>query len=118
MKKFLALALAGMMVLSMSACGSKDKGGDAAGYKDGTYTSTQKGNNGDVTVEVKIEGGKITSVTTPEQAETAGLGDVAMEKVCAAIVEANSAEVDTVSGATNSSNAVIKGGTECLDQAK
>ena len=55
MKKFLALALAGMMVLSMSACGSKDKGGDAAGYKDGTYTSTQKGNNGDVTVEVKIE---------------------------------------------------------------
>lgn len=53
MKKFLALALAGMMVLSMSACGSKDKGGDAAGYKDGTYTSTQKGNNGDVTVEVK-----------------------------------------------------------------
>ena len=66
MKKFLALALAGMMVLSMSACGSKDKGGDAAGYKDGTYTSTQKGNNGDVTVEVKIEGGKITSVTTPE----------------------------------------------------
>ena len=34
MKKFLALALAGMMVLSMSACGSKDKGGDAAGYKD------------------------------------------------------------------------------------
>ena len=87
MKKFLALALAGMMVLSMSACGSKDKGGDAAGYKDGTYTSTQKGNNGDVTVEVKIEGGKITSVTTPEQAETAGLGDVAMEKVCAAIVE-------------------------------
>ena len=108
MKKFLALALAGMMVLSMSACGSKDKGGDAAGYKDGTYTSTQKGNNGDVTVEVKIEGGKIAS----------GLGDVAMEKICAAIVEANSAEVDTVSGATNSSNAVIKGVTECLDQAK
>ena len=67
---------------------------------------------------MKIEGGKITSVTTPEQAETAGLGDVAMEKVCAAIVEANSAEVDTVSGATNSSNAVIKGVTECLDQAK
>ena len=94
MKKFLALALAGMMVLSMSACGSKDKGGDAAGYKDGTYSSTQKGNNGDVTVEVK------------------------MEKICAAIVEANSAEVDTVSGATNSSNAVIKGVTECLDQAK
>ena len=113
MKKFLALALAGMMVLSMSACGSKDNGGDAAGYK-----STQKGNNGDVTVEVKIEGGKIASVTTPEQAETAGLGDVAMEKVCAAIVEANSAEVDTVSGATNSSNAVIKGVTECLEQAK
>ena len=110
MKKFLALALAGMMVLSMSACGSKDKGGNAAGYKDGTYTSTQK--------EVKIEGGKIASVTTPEQAETAGLGDVAMEKICAAIVEANSAEVDTVSGATNSSNAVIKGVTECLDQAK
>ena len=102
MKKFLALALAGMMVLSMSACGSKDKGGDAAGYKDGTYTSTLKGNNG---------------VTTPEQAETAGLGDVAMEKVCAAIVEANSAEVDTISGATNSSNAVIKGVTECLGQA-
>ena len=71
LRKFLALALAGMMVLSMSACGSKDKGGDAAGYKDGTYTSTQKGNNGDVTVEVKIEGGKITSVTTPEQAKIA-----------------------------------------------
>lgn len=117
MKKLLAIALAAMMVLSMAACGSKDNG-EAAGFKDGTYTATEKGNNGDVTVEVVIEGGKIASVTTPEHGETPGLGDVAMEKVIESIVEANSAEVDTVSGATNSSNAVINAVKACLDQAK
>lgn len=116
MKKFLALALAGMMVLSMAACGKKD--GGAAGYKDGTYNASAQGNNGDVKVEVVIKGGKIESVTTPEHAETAGLGDVAMEKVAAAIVEKQSAEVDTISSATRSSEAVINAVKDCLEQAK
>lgn len=117
MKKLAVLALAGMMALSLTACGSSDGGDSGSAYKDGTYTATTSGNNGDVTVEVTIEGGKITAVTTPEHSETAGLGDVAMEQVSASIVEANSADVDTVSGATVSSNAVINGVKTCLEEA-
>ena len=116
MKKILGLALALMMVLSMAACGSKDAA--SAGYKDGTYSAVADGNNGEVTVEVVVEGGNIKSVAATAHEETPGLGDVALEKVAAAIVEAQSAEVDTVSGATNSSKAMISAVTEILASAK
>ncbi len=67
---------------------------------------TGSGMGGDVVVRVTFDGEKITGVEVLKQAETAGLGDVALTAVADAIVAANGTEVDNVSGATISSKAM------------
>ena len=79
-----------------------------------TLTGTAKGRNGDVTVEVVYADGKITSVEVKDHKETEGLADPAIEKIPAAIVEANSVNVDAVSGATVTSNAIMKAVEDAL----
>ncbi|MBQ9299501.1 MAG: FMN-binding protein [Clostridia bacterium] len=66
-----------------------------------------KGNNGMVFVRVTLDGETITNVEIIAQNETAGVADGALEQIPAAIVAANSADVDIVSGATYTSNAII-----------
>ena len=68
-------------------------------------------------MEVTVDDTSIVSVTVTEHAETAGISDPAIERVPASIVEAQSVEVDTVSGATNTSNAIIAAVTAALEQA-
>lgn len=77
-------------------------------FEDGTHTATVDGHNGPLTVEVTVEDGVITSVEVTEHEETEGLSDPAIEDVPAAIVENNSTDVDTVSGATVTSEAIIE----------
>ena len=70
------------------------------------YTIEVEGHNGPMTVEVNIDGDTITRVEVVEHEETDGLADPALEDVPAAIVAANSANVDVVSGATITSDAI------------
>ena len=55
-----------------------------------------------------MSGGKFTEVKVLEHSETAGISDPAIEKIPAAIVEAQSADVDIVSGATFTSKGIIE----------
>lgn len=75
-------------------------------YKDGTYSGEAKGNNGPVKVSVTVKSGKITEVKVTSHNETPGLSDAAIQKVPKSIVEKQTWEVDTVSGATNTSKAI------------
>lgn len=77
-------------------------------FVDGTYTETVEGHNGPMTVEVVVEGNVITSVVVLEHEETDGLADPALEDVPAAIIARNGTDVDVVSKATVTSEAVIK----------
>ena len=61
-----------------------------------------------VFVRVTLDGDTITAVEVVSHNETAGLADGALAEVPAAIVAANSTDVDTVSGATNTSKAIIE----------
>lgn len=72
------------------------------------YQATVAGHNGPMTVEVALEEGTITRVEVVEHDETEGLADPALEETPAAIVENNSTDVDTVSGATVTSEAIIE----------
>ena len=93
----------------MASCGgSKDPAPNApdSQWADGTYTSSANGMNGAVKVSVTVEGGKITKVDVVDHQETAGISDPALEQIPAAIVEAQSTEVDTVTGATISSDGI------------
>ncbi len=88
-----------------------------ATYTDGTYEAAYDGKDGAVPVTVTISGGKIASVEVGENNETQGIGTMAIEALPEAIVAANSADVDVVSGATMTSNAIISGVADCLEQA-
>ncbi len=71
-------------------------------------TGTAKGFGGDVTVTLTMDGDDITAVEVVGKDETPGIGSNAIDKLPALIVAADSAEVDVVSGATYTSNAIIE----------
>ena len=88
-----------------------------ATYADGTYEAERDGKDGPVPVTVTVSGGKISAVEVGENTETAGIGTLAIEALPELIVSANSADVDAVSGATITSDAILAGVADCLEQA-
>lgn len=87
------------------------------GYTPGTYTASAQGNNGPVEVSVTFSEDAITEITIGAHGETTGLSDPAFEKIPAAIVQYQSLGVDTISGATNTSNAILDAVADCVAQA-
>ena len=98
MKKLLILALSLLMATSVMACSSK-------GAPE-TYEATATGFGGPVTVKVTFEGEDITKVEVVAEGETQGIGSNAVEQLPAIIEKADNADVDAVSGATVTSEAI------------
>ena len=73
----------------------------------GPLTGTADGFMGPITVEVTMDGDTITGVTVVSNSETPSIAGNALEQIPAAIVAANSADVDIVAGATFTSNGII-----------
>jgi uncharacterized protein with FMN-binding domain len=71
-----------------------------------TVQATVDGKNGPITVEVTADGDTITEVKVLEHSETQGVGSVAVDWLPARIVEANSVDIDGVTGATVTSDAI------------
>ncbi|MCI8515749.1 MAG: FAD-binding protein [Hungatella sp.] len=94
------------------------EGYDMSGLKDGTYEATVDGQNGPMTVSVTVADGKLSQVTVVSNQETENIAGPALEKIPAAMVEANSPDVDGVTGATLTSGRIRDGVKACLDQAK
>ena len=82
-----------------------------------TVPATVDGKNGPITIEVTVEDGVIQSVTVLEHSETVGVGAVAVDWLPGRIVEANSVNVDGVTGATVTSDAIKLAVTEALKAA-
>ena len=110
MKKSLAMLMTLLLVLLGTTAWAQS-------YTAGVYTAQANGNNGPVTVEVEVSDVEILSVKVTEHAETAGLSDTPIERIPAKIVEGQTLAVDTVSGATNTSNAILKAAEDALAQA-
>lgn len=118
-KVLTALSLSIFMV--MSGCTvNNDKPSDQPEGKitAGEYTSSAAGYGGDVTVTLTIdESGKITDGNVNATTETDKIGQVAAPDVLKAIIDGNTVEVETVSGATMTSDAIIEAAKDCLKQA-
>ena len=71
-----------------------------------TLTGTAQGFGGDVTVTLTMDGDKIVDATIEGKDETPDVGGKALEELQKQIVEAGSADIDGVSGATLTSNGV------------
>ena len=85
--------------------------------KDGKYEATVDGQEGPMTVNVTIADGKISEVVVGENKETEAIASGAIKDIPAKIVETNSVEVDSVSGATLTSERIKKAVVQCLTEA-
>ena len=111
---FLALAIDYYLVSNTFSV-SEDVAGS---YTPGTYTATEDGFEGPVEVTVDIgENGGIKDLTINAPDETPDVGGAAIPLLKKAILEKQSADVDSVSGATFTSDAVKLAAAEALAQA-
>ena len=82
-------------------------------YKNGSYEVTAMGYDGTVHLTVTIENDRITAITGYTEEEDDGYFNDAKKRMIPAILDAQSADVDGVSGATYSSGAI----RECVKKA-
>ena len=87
-------------------------------YKAGTYSSKAAGIGGDVIVTMTFDTNKITDVVIDASHETPGIGQKAAVELKKALLAGQSAQVDSVSGASITSGAVRKAAAKCIAQAK
>lgn len=115
------LVIAMLAVSMLSACNKAPTapatGPAAQSYTPGTYTATATGNGGDVPVSVTFSKNAITSIEVGDNNETKGIGDNAIKKIPSAIIKGQTLSVDSVSGATHTSNAILTAVEDCVVQA-
>lgn len=87
-------------------------------FTDGTYTGEGEGKYGPIKVEVLVEKGNINTINILEHNETPGLSDPILEQIPASIIKEQSTEVDAISGATITSNAIITAVKNALTSAQ
>ena len=112
------LALAGCAPMSHEEAQEKRKADAAGGASAGTATTAigeGMGKHGTFTVEVSANDGAIDRITVLDSRETPGMGDVAMEKMTKSIIDGQTLNVDTVSGATLTSMAFLTAVGSALD---
>src|SRR5699024_1565365 len=100
----------GALALNLAACGgSQSTAGSTAGSTAAeTLTGTAEGFGGDVTATLTVENGTITACTLTGDSETPDIGGAALEELQKQVVDANGYEIDGVSGAAVTSDAVRK----------
>lgn len=84
-------------------------------YQDGVYTGTGKGFRGDTKVEVTVEHGEITDIKVLSYKDDSEFFNKAQSSIIHEIISEQSLEVDTVSGATFSSNSIIEAVSEAVE---
>lgn len=90
----------------------------ASAYVPGTYTAASVGFGGEISVTITVDAEAITDVQIVGDSETKGVGSLAVEKMPAMILDAQSADVDTVAGCTISSNAILSAAAKAIEAAQ
>ena len=121
-KKLSTVIISALMTLtiatSLVGCGEKSTADDSAiTFKAGTYEATAKGHNADLKLSVTVDETSIKEINILEHNESPGISDPAFDKVPSEIIDTQSVNVDTISGATVSSMAIITAVTEALKQS-
>ena len=90
---------------------------ESGNWKDGTYTGSGKGFGGNISVKVTIKDGKISSINvTSASGETASYFSKA-KGIIPKMISKQTTNVDVASGATYSSNGIIKAVRNALSKA-
>ena len=102
---------------SSKSAGSVGTADESGTYKDGTFTGSASGYHGVVKVSVTIKKNKIKSIKVLENHDDAAYFNRAKGTLLPLIVKKQSTNVDAVSGATFSSNGIIKAVRNALSKA-
>ena len=100
--------------LILIGCGSNAK---KMSYTAGTYTATAQGMNGEITVSVTFDNSSIKKITIDKHQETVGISDAAIKQIPEQIIKMQSLAVDTVSGASVTSKAILSAVSSAVEQA-
>ena len=93
----------------------KTAGNNAEGnFQNGIYTGTGEGYRGKVTVTVKVADGKITELVLDDYADDKSYMERAKNRIFQEMISRQNTDVDTVSGATYSSNGLIEAVNKAL----
>ena len=116
-----AAAMSGVSASALAACNAGSSSSTAAStgeaiYTPGTYTGTAAG-IGEVKVTMTFSETAITDVVIDASNETESIGGVAAPTLKDALMAAQSTEIDNISGATITTNAVKKAAASCIEQA-
>ncbi len=140
--KWLSLALALALCMSVTACSSssdtaeeeteaveeeaeeeaedeeaEEAGEEAGAYVPGTYTGEADGFGGTVSVTITVDETSITDVTAVGDDETEDVGGAALDELAAQILDAQSADIDGVSGASFTSEGIRAAAQDAIDAA-
>ena len=111
-----AVTIAGAGLLS--ACSSNETETTTSGiYTPGTYTATATG-MGEITMKATFDANSITAIELDVSNETETIGQAAKDELIEQLLKAQSSDIDGVSGATITTNAVKSCLDDCIAQAK
>lgn len=118
-RDFLKGSVAGAAALGLASLGlgKTTAFAEAAKYTPGTYSASAKGIGSDVVVTMTFDEQSITDVVIDVSGETPDLGGKIGEQMAKAILDAQSADVDAVTGVTVTSDAIRSAAAECISQA-
>lgn len=125
MKSLSKTLLSLLMVVSLTACSSTGSttstdtpSTNESTVTDGEYTATATGfGNGEVSVTLTVENGEITNAVVDTTSQSEGYGADASEGLASQIVEKQSYDLDVVSGATVTRDAVSDATKQAMEQA-
>jgi urocanate reductase len=117
MKRFLAMMLVVLMVVSLAGCTGASTATEepkateavieAAGVS-GTFEGTGQGKDGAIRVNLTLEKNVITEIEITESHETEGLSEAPMQEVINQVLTKNNLTIDEVSGASYSTNGLLE----------
>jgi len=85
--------------------------------EDGTYEGIGEGYHGDISVQVIVEGGEVVAIEVLSQTERDDLWEDAWGSVPDAIIDTQTTDVDSVSGATFTSEGIVDAVASALGKA-
>lgn len=120
-KLFIVLSLCLALTMNMVGCtsttSSQQSSSTDTSSVSGTFTGVSAGMQGDVEVQMTVEEGKITNVEITQCSETPSITAVAQERIPSQMVEHQTTTVDTVTGATLTSNAIMRAAKKAAEAA-
>ena len=112
--RFFATAVVLAVVLGFAVSCATSPGARGGNFTNGVFEGTAIGYNGPLSVRVTVQSGRIASIVMFDHRETPIIYTAAETGVVTAIINSQSTNVDTVAGATLTSNAIIQAVNQAL----